>query len=100
MIGLFSGVVTLAVLAMTFAVFIVFALVIKIAVRLILLPLLLLKWLIGGAVLLIVGPILMVAGLIIAAVLAALFAIPLLPFLLAAGLVWLIVRSARRAAIA
>lgn len=100
MMGLFVGVFTLAAVTMGFLVFMALALIVKIAVRLILLPLLLIKWLIGGVMLLIVGPILVLAGLIAFGVLGAVFAIPLLPFLLVAGLVWLIVRSNRRAAIA
>lgn len=100
MIGLVAGVFTLAVMAMVFVAFTALALVIKVAVRLILLPLLLIKWLIGGVMLLIVGPILVLAALIAFAVFGALFAIPLLPLLLVVGLVWLIVRSNRRPVIA
>ena len=77
----------------------VVALVFKIAIRLILLPLLLLKWLIGGIVLMIVGPILALVGLLLLVVFGAIFFVPLLPFLLLAGLVWLIVRSTRRPAL-
>ena len=80
-----------------FLLFAVVALVFKIAIRLILLPLLLIKWLIGGVVLLIVGPILALVGLLLLVVLGAIFFVPLLPFLLLAGLVWLLVRSTRPA---
>lgn len=96
MIGVVIGVFTLSVMAMAFAAFMALALVIKIAIRLVLLPLLLIKWLIGGVMVVIIGPILIVAGLIAFAALGAVLAIPLLPLLLVIGLVWLIVRSNRR----
>ncbi|MGH9412026.1 MAG: hypothetical protein ACRD1V_21530 [Vicinamibacterales bacterium] len=80
-------------------VFVMAALTIKLAVRLILLPLLLIKWLIGGVVLLIVGPILLIVGLAVGAVLAAVFALPLLPLVVAVGLIWLLVRASRHPAL-
>ncbi|HEY3883986.1 MAG TPA: hypothetical protein VGL62_02170 [Vicinamibacterales bacterium] len=80
-------------------VFVMAALTLKLAVRLILLPLLLIKWLVGGVVLLIVGPILLVVGVAVCAVLAVVFALPLLPLIVAAGLIWLLVRASRRPAL-
>ena len=80
-----------------FLLFGVVALVFRIAIRLILLPLLLLKWLIGGIVLIVVGPILALVGVLLLVVFGAIFFVPLLPFLLLAGLVWLLVRSTRPA---
>ena len=100
MVGMAFGGLILAVLAVAFAGFMALALVIKLAVRLILLPLLLIKWLIGGVVLLVVGPIVVLASLIALTVLALAFAVPFLPLLLVVGLVWLIVRSTRRPVIA
>jgi hypothetical protein len=82
------------------AVFVVFglvALVFKLAIRLILLPLLLIKWLVGGIVLLIVGPILAVVGLVMLLLAGTMVFVPLLPFVLLAGLVWLILRLSRPA---
>ena len=65
----------------------------KIVFKLILLPLLLIKWIVTGIVLLVVGPILFAAGIV--AVVA--MVIPLLPFLVLGGIVWLLVRSTRPA---
>ncbi len=65
----------------------------KIVFKLILLPLLLLKWIVTGIVLLVVGPILFAAGIV--AVVA--MVIPLFPFLVLGGIVWLLVRSSRPA---
>lgn len=64
----------------------VVGLVIKLAVRLVLLPLLLIKWIVMGVILLIVGPILLLV-----------LAIPLLPLLALAAIVWLLVRATRPA---
>ena len=71
----------------------VFAFVIKFALKLLLLPLLLIKWLVMGVVLLIVGPILFVVGLIAATAVGLVLAVPLLPFLALGALVWIVVRS-------
>ena len=65
----------------------------KIVFKLILLPLLLIKWIVTGIVLLVVGPILFAAGIV--AVVA--MVIPLFPFLVLGGIVWLLVRSTRPA---
>jgi hypothetical protein len=85
--------VTAAAVLLTFAAVAVF---LKIVVRLVLLPLLLIKWIVMAAVMLVVGPILLLIGL------AAVFAlsIPLLPFLALGALVWLLVRASRRPAVA
>ena len=61
---------------------------------------LLVKWIVMGAVMLVVGPILLVAGLVAVAVMGLAVAIPLLPFAIAAALVWLLVRATRRPAVA
>lgn len=80
-----------------FVLFGVMAVLFKVAIRLILLPLLLLKWLIGGVVLLVLGPVLALVGLIVLVVGGAVLFVPLLPFVLLAGIVWLIVRASRPA---
>lgn len=97
--GFLAGIFMLGVFALV-AVFIAAGLVIKLAVRLILLPLFLLKWLIGGVVLLVLGPVLILAGLLVLAALAAAFALPFLPLFLVVALVWLLVRATRRPLIA
>jgi hypothetical protein len=78
----------------------VFALVIKFALKLLLLPLLLIKWLVMSVVMLIVGPILFVVGLVASVLLALVFVLPLLPFLAIGVAVWLIVRATRQPAVA
>jgi hypothetical protein len=67
----------------------------KVALKLILLPLLLVKWIVMGVAMLVVGPILFLAGIV------AVFAmmIPLLPFLALGAIVWLLVRGTRRPAV-
>jgi hypothetical protein len=91
------GLIMLAVLA--FVALAIFGILFRLAVRIILLPLLLLKWIVAGVVMLIVGPILFVvaAALMLAAGVA--FAVPLLPLFAIAAVIWLIVRSSRRPAI-
>jgi len=76
----------------------VFAFVIKFAIKLILLPLLLIKWLVMGVVMLIVGPILFVAGLIAAVTVGLVFALPLLPFVALGAVIWMVVRPNRQPA--
>jgi hypothetical protein len=73
----------------------VFAFAIKFVIKLILLPLLLIKWLVMGVVMLIVGPILFVAGLLAAAAVGLALALPLLPFLALGALIWIVVRATR-----
>ena len=72
-------------------------LVLKFALKLLLLPLLLIKWLVVSVVMLIVSPILFVAGLIATVAFVFALAIPLLPFVLLGALVWIIVRATRPA---
>jgi hypothetical protein len=69
----------------------------KIAIRLIRFPLFLLKWIVTGLVMVIVGPVLAVVGLLLAIVFCFVLAVPLLPLLALAGIVWLLVRSSRPA---
>jgi hypothetical protein len=83
-----------------FAVIVVAVAFLKVIVRLILLPLLLIKFIVGAILTWIVGPVLFVVGMIVATALAAVLFVPLLPFLLVAGLVWLLVRANRRPAVA
>lgn len=73
---------TAVVVVMTFA---LVAVVIKTAVRIILLPLLLLKWIVIGAVLAVAGLVLM---------------LPLLPILAVGAIVWMLVKANRRPAVA
>jgi len=73
---------------------------VKMAIRLILLPLLLVKWLVMGLVMLIVGPILFVVGLVAAMAVGLALFIPLLPFLALAAIVYTIFRANRRPALA
>jgi hypothetical protein len=70
--------------------------VIHFAVRLILLPLLLLKFIIGGIVMLVVGPIVLVIGIVAFVAAALVLAVPLLPLLALAAIAWLIVKANRR----
>ena len=70
--------------------------VLKIFVRLLLLPLLLIKWLVAGVLFMALGPVLVLAGLLVAFIVGASLLVPLAPFLLAAGLIWLLVRANRR----
>jgi hypothetical protein len=74
--------------------------ILKILVRLVLLPLLLIKWLVAGVVFVALGPILLLVGLFVAFVVGASLLVPLTPFLLAAGLIWLLVRANRRPLVA
>jgi len=77
-------------------VFAAVAVLFKIVFRLVLLPLLLLKWIVMGVVMLVVGPVLFVVGLVAAFAML----IPLLPFVALAAIVWLLVRGSRRPAVA
>jgi len=76
-----------------------FGILLKLALRLLLLPLLLVKWILMGVALLIVGPILLVVGLFVFLATGAALAIPLLPLLALATILWLVFRSTRRAAV-
>ena len=99
-----GAVMVLAGLALTavavFVTFAVVAIVFKILFKLVLLPLLLLKWVVMGAVMLIVGPILFLVGLAAFLTVGVALFVPLLPFVVLGGIVWLIVRSSRPAAVA
>lgn len=75
------------------------ALIFKIAIRLLLLPLLLIKWIVTAVLTLVVGPVLFLVGLLVAAVIGVALFVPLLPFVAVAALVWLIVRANRRPAV-
>jgi hypothetical protein len=92
----FAGL-TLAAIVFTFT---VFALLLKVAIRILLFPLFLLKWIITGLVMIVVGPILALVGVLLAMVFLVVLAVPLLPFLALAAIVWLLVRSTRPAAVA
>jgi hypothetical protein len=83
--------------AAVMSVLVVFGAVLKLVLRLILLPLLLIKWLIGGLVLLVLGPIFAIVGLFVLFVLGAVFAVPLLPFVLLGLVVWAVARASRPA---
>jgi hypothetical protein len=74
--------------------------IVKLFLRILLLPLLLLKWIVGAVLFLLVAPVLFVAGLLIALVLGVALFVPLLPFIAVAFLVWLLVRANRRPALA
>ena len=76
------------------------AFVLKMILRLVLLPLLLVKFLVMGLLMLIVGPIMAVVGPFVIGVLAIAFALPLLPLLAVVALVWFLSRSNRRPAVA
>ena len=74
-----------------------FGILLKVAVRLVLLPLLLVKWLVMGIVMLVVAPILLVVGVILFLAVGVTLAVPLLPLLAVAALLWLLfVKSNRR----
>jgi hypothetical protein len=75
-------------------------LVLKTILKFVLLPLLLIKWVVMAILALIVGPIVFVAGLIGAFAVGLVLALPLLPFVAVGVIVWLIVRSSQRAAVA
>jgi hypothetical protein len=107
-LGQFSGgraVIELGLLAVVgvvvFAVVMILATLLKLALWLLLLPLrllllpllLLLKGLIGGLLFVVLGPILLVAFAIAAIVAVVAVAVPLLPLLLVAFVVWLLLRA-------
>jgi hypothetical protein len=73
---------------------------VKIVLKLVLLPLLLLKWLVMGTVMLVVGPVLFLVGLVALLVVGLALAVPLLPFVLLGAIVWLLVRASRHPAVA
>ena len=88
---------------MALAVFVTVAFVgilLRLAIRLVLLPLFLIKWIVMGVLTLIVGPVVFLAGAIAFIAVAFVLAVPLLPVIAVAALVWLIVRANRRPAVA
>ena len=96
-----AAVLVLAGLALAATVFVIvmLGLVLQVAIRIILFPLFLLKWIVTGLVMLIVGPVLAVVALVLAMVFAALLAVPLLPLAVFGTFVWLIVKANRRPAV-
>jgi hypothetical protein len=70
----------------------------KLLLRIVLLPLLLVKVVLMGTVMLVVGPILFVIGLVAALAVGLAVAVPLLPVIAIGGLLWLLVRDRRPAA--
>ncbi|HTM25823.1 MAG TPA: hypothetical protein VL225_11555 [Vicinamibacterales bacterium] len=94
------GAIVLAGLAVAaVAVFVMLALVglvVRMALRLVLLPLLLIKWIVIGIVMLVVGPILLLIGLAGFLAVALGLALPLLPLIAVAALIWFLVRANRR----
>ena len=88
---------TLAAVVFTFT---VFALLVKVAIRILLFPLFLFKWIVTGLVMIVVGPILALVGVLLAMVFLVVLAVPLLPFVALAAIVWLLVKSTRPAAVA
>ena len=94
------GAIVLAGLAVAaVAVFVMLALVglvVRTALRLVLLPLLLIKWVVIGIVMLVVGPILLLIGVAGFIAVALGLALPLLPLIAVAALVWFLVRANRR----
>ena len=95
---LLPGLIALAVVAMIGVVF--FGVLVKVAVRLILLPLLLIKWIVMGIVMLVVGPILFAIAVLVFLTAGVAVAVPLLPLLAVGAIVWLLfVRPNRRPAV-
>jgi len=75
-----------------------FGILLKVAVRLLLLPLLLVKWIVMGLVMLIVGPILLVVGVFVFLATGVALAVPLLPLLALAAILWMVFAKANRRA--
>jgi hypothetical protein len=74
----------------------VVGLVLRTAIRIVLFPLFLIKWLVTGMVMLVVGPILLVVGAIAFVAVALAMALPLLPIVAIGAVIWLLVKSSRR----
>jgi hypothetical protein len=92
---LFAG---LALAAIVFS-FTLLAVLLKVAIRLILFPLFLLKWIVTGLVMVVVGPILAIVGIVLALAFGLVLAVPLLPLVALAAIVWLLVKASRRPAV-
>ncbi len=90
--GLFAGAAVLFTLALVGVLLGAF-------VRLLLLPLLLIKWIVTMLVMAVVGPVLAIVGLALALAFGLVIAVPLLPLLVVGTLLWLLVRSTRRPAV-
>ena len=77
-----------------------FGILLRIAVRLLLLPLLLLKWIVLGVVLLVVAPILALVGIVVFLSAGFALAIPMLPLLAVGAVLWIVfAKAARRPAL-
>jgi hypothetical protein len=74
-------------------------LVVRMILKLVFLPLLLIKWLVMGVVMLVVGPVLFVVGILVFLALSFVLAVPLLPLLGVAAIVLLLLKSSRRPAV-
>ena len=73
-----------------------FGILLRVAVKLVLLPLLLLKWIIGGIVMLVVGPILFLVGLFLFVITGLVLAIPFLPLLVVGAILWFLIAKGNR----
>ena len=73
-----------------------FGVLLKVALRVLLLPLLLVKWIVMGLVMLIVGPILLVVGVFLFFVTGVALAVPFLPLLAVAAILWLVFAKLNR----
>ena len=73
-----------------------FGLLLRVALRVLLLPLLLVKWIVMGIVMLIIGPILLVVGVGLFLVTGVALAVPFLPLLAVAAILWLVFAKANR----
>ena len=77
-----------------------FGILLRVAVRLLLLPLLIVKWIVLGVVMLIVGPILLIVGALVFLSAGLVVAVPLLPLLAVGAILWfLFVKGSRRPAV-
>lgn len=77
----------------------VLGLLLKLAIRVILFPLFLIKGIVTALVMIVIGPILAVVGLLLALIFACLVAVPLVPLIVVGALVWLLVKSTQRPAV-
>ena len=77
-----------------------FGVLLRVAVRLLLLPLLIVKWIVLGIVMLIVAPILLIVGAVVFLSAGLAVAVPLLPILAVGAILWfLFVKGSRRQAV-
>ena len=76
-----------------------FGVLLRIAVRLLLLPLLLLKWIVLGIVLLVVAPILALVGAAVFLSAGLVLFVPLLPVLAVIAILWVLLKATRRPAL-